>query len=75
MGTGSTIAMTTLLIAVIGLQTFWISRSLDRLDSSLDRLDARLDAFQAATHSDLATLTNAVTDLRERVARIESAPG
>jgi uncharacterized protein YoxC len=79
MSTGATIAvlaiMTTVIVAVIGLQTFWISRSLDRLEGSLDRLDTRLDGFQTATHSDLATLTNAVTDLRERVARIESAPG
>jgi hypothetical protein len=69
MSTGATIAvlaiMTTIVVAVIGLQTFWISRSLDRLET-------RLDSFQSATHSDLATLTNAVTDLRERVARIES---
>jgi hypothetical protein len=69
MSTGATIAvlaiMTTIIIAVIGLQTFWISRSLDRLET-------RLDGFQSATHSDLTTLTSAVTDLRERVARIES---
>jgi hypothetical protein len=72
MSTGATVAvlaiMTTIIVAVIGLQTLWISRSLDRLET-------RLDAFQTATHGDLATLTNAVTDLRERVARIESAPG
>jgi hypothetical protein len=83
MSTGTTIAvltiMTTIVVAVIGLQTFWISRSLDRLetrlDAGLDSLGARLDSFRSETHADLATLTNAVTDLRERVARIESAPG
>ena len=69
MSTGTTIAvlaiMSTIIVAVVGLETFWISRSLDRLET-------RLDAFQTATHNDLATLTNAVTDLRERVARIAS---
>jgi hypothetical protein len=72
MSAAATIAV---FVAVIGLQTFWISRSLDRLDAGLDSLGARLDSFRSETHDDLATLTNAVTDLRERVARIESAPG
>jgi hypothetical protein len=30
------------LTAVIGLQTFWIARALDRVDASLGCLDARL---------------------------------
>jgi hypothetical protein len=76
MSTGTTIAalaiMTTIIVAVIGLQTFWISRSLDGLEGSLDRLEGRLDSFSAENHADMATHTSAIADLRERVARIES---
>jgi hypothetical protein len=65
MSTGTTIAALAIIVAVIGLQTFWISRS-------LDRLEGRLDSFRAENHADMATHTNAIADLRERVARIES---
>ena len=49
---------------LIGLQTFWVSRSLGRLETSLDD-------FRAEVHRDLTTHTEAITDLRERVARLE----
>jgi hypothetical protein len=72
MSTATTIAvlatMSTIIVAVVGLQTFWISRSLDRLETLLD-------SFRAEVHADMATHTSAITDLRERVARIESELG
>jgi len=34
------------LTAVIGLQTFWIARSLDAIERRLDRFDTRLDRLE-----------------------------
>lgn len=71
------IALSTAFLAlVIGLQTFWISRSLGRLETGQDtlaeRLDGRIDSFQAEMHRDLTTHSEAIADLRERVARLET---
>ena len=63
---------TAILTALIGLQTFWISRSLGRLEVGVDSVDARLDAFRAEVHRDMTTHTEAIADLRERVARLEA---
>lgn len=50
---------------LMGIQGFWFSRALGRVGSSLD-------SFKSESHADMATHTAAITDLRERVARIES---
>lgn len=54
----------TLMTALFGVQTFWINRSLSRLEVSLD-------GFKDQTHRDLQAQTAAIADLRERVARLE----
>jgi hypothetical protein len=50
---------------IVGIQGFWFSRALDRVESSLD-------SFRAENHTDMATHTAAIADLRERVARMGS---
>jgi hypothetical protein len=35
-------AMTTVILAAIGLMSFWIARSLDRIDARLDRIEERI---------------------------------
>jgi hypothetical protein len=60
-----TAAYTAIIVVVIGIQTYWISRSLGRVGS-------RLDGFEDRMHSDLQAHTQAITDLRERVARLEA---
>lgn len=50
---------------LIGLQTFWISRS-------LGSLEGRLNSFREEVHRDMTTHTEAIADLRERVARLEA---
>jgi hypothetical protein len=50
------------LAAIIGLQTFWISRALDRVYVALDRIDERLDRLETVVLHDHA----------ERIARLEA---
>jgi polyhydroxyalkanoate synthesis regulator phasin len=50
--------------ALLGLQGFWINRSLNRVEQALD-------VFKAQNHADMATHTSHIADLRERVAKIE----
>ncbi len=50
------------LTAVIGLQSFWIARALDRIHATLDRLDGRFDHVQGVVLRDHA----------ERIARLEA---
>lgn len=57
---------------LVGIQGFWFSRALGRVEFSLDRVQSSLDSFKAESHADMATHTAAIADLRERVARIES---
>ena len=45
-----------------GLQAFWVSRALDRLDARMERLEGRMERLEARVH-----------DLGERVARLEAA--
>jgi hypothetical protein len=56
---------TTFTGALIGIQTLWINRSLTRLESGVDD-------FRSELHRDLTTHTEAIADLRERVARLET---
>jgi hypothetical protein len=58
-------AVTALVGALIGLQTFWISRALDRVDASLVRLDARLAHIEGKV----------LRDHGERIARLEQRGG
>jgi hypothetical protein len=44
---------------IVGVQTFWIARS-------LDRIDARLDRFEDQMHRDLQAHTEAIAELRAR---------
>ena len=50
MGWGQAAAIVGMLTGVIGLQTFWIARSLDALRSEMhrnfDRVEARLDRLE-----------------------------
>lgn len=57
--------------ALLGLQGFWINRSLGRVEAAVDRVDTALNDHKAESHSDMATLTSHIADLRERVAKIE----
>jgi uncharacterized protein YoxC len=57
---------------LVGIQSFWFSRALGRVESSVDRVEASLDGLKAESHADMATHTAVIADLRERVARIES---
>ena len=56
---------------VAGLQSFWMNRSLGRVEASVDGLRTEFGAFRAEIHRDLTTHTNAIADLRERMARVE----
>jgi hypothetical protein len=55
-------AIVSAVVAVIGLQTLWISRALDRVDAALDRIDARLDRLEGVVLREHA----------ERIARLEA---
>lgn len=54
-------SLTPVVGALVGLQTFWISRALDRVDVSLARLDARILHLEG----------NVLRDHGERIARLE----
>lgn len=43
--TVGTITILAALIGLMGIQTFWIVRSLDRIDARLDRIEGVLMAF------------------------------
>jgi hypothetical protein len=45
-----------------GVQAFWISRALDRVEGRMDRLEGRMDRLEGRIH-----------DLVERIARLETA--
>jgi hypothetical protein len=60
-----------LIVAVIALQTFWIGRAIGKVEDGVDGVDSRLEAFRAENHRDMQLHTEAITDLRERVARLE----
>lgn len=60
-----------LIVAVIGLQTFWISRAIGKVEDRVDGVDSRLELFRTENHRDMQAHTEAITDLRERVARLE----
>ena len=38
--------LTAVMGVIVGLQTFWIARSLDAVERRLDRFDARLDRIE-----------------------------
>ena len=54
-------SLTAVVGVLVGLQTFSISRALDRVDASLGRLDARLVHIEG----------NVLRDHGERIARLE----
>jgi hypothetical protein len=56
-----TIAIIGTLAVLIGIQSFWISRSLDRIDRTLERMDDRLRTIE----------TDVLKDHGERIARLE----
>jgi hypothetical protein len=39
-------AVATLIVPLIGLQTFWIARMLDRVNRRIDRIDTHLDRIE-----------------------------
>jgi polyhydroxyalkanoate synthesis regulator phasin len=41
------------------------------VEVAVDRVDTALNDHKAESHSDMATLTSHIADLRERVAKIE----
>ena len=53
--------MTTVLLAAIGLLSFWVDRQLAEVGKRLDRIDARLDRFE----------TEVLRGYGERIARLE----
>ena len=55
-------ATATVIVPLVGLQTFWIARSLDLLGQRLDRVDARLDRIEH----------DVIRDHGERISRLES---
>lgn len=61
-----------LTLAAIGLQTFWISRSIGKVEDRIESVDDRLEAFKVEHHRDMQAHTEAISDLRERVARLEA---
>jgi hypothetical protein len=56
-----TIAIIGTLAILIGIQSFWISRSLDRIDRGLERIDDRLRTIE----------TDVLGGHGERIARLE----
>lgn len=60
-----------LIVAVIGLQTFWISRAVGKVEDRVGDVRGDLRAFQTENHRDMQSHTEVITDLRERVARLE----
>jgi hypothetical protein len=58
---------------VVSLQTFWIARSLDKVDAALGKLDAKIDTGLARLDTRLDELkTEIVRDHGERIARLEA---
>ena len=61
-----------LLGLVIGLQTYWVARSLDRLEARVDRLEAAI----LALHDDVRQVKDLLLrDYGERLARLEEKAG
>jgi hypothetical protein len=56
------IGVLTSVVGAVGLQSFWIARSLDRIHATLDRLDGRFDLIEGVVLRDHA----------ERIARLEA---
>lgn len=56
---------TAIIVAVIGVQTFWISRAIGRVETGLDD-------FKAESHRDVQAHTEMIAGLRERVSRLEA---
>lgn len=61
------------IVAVIALQTFWISRAIGKVEDRIESVDDRLEAFRTENHRDMQAHTEAITNLRERVTRLEGA--
>ena len=59
------------ILAAIGIQTFWISRSIGKVEDAVDEVKSDLRAFKSENHGDMHAHTEAITSLRERVARLE----
>lgn len=72
-------ALSTLVFAAIALQTFWVSRSLGKVERSVEalkgelgKLDTKLDAGLARVDARLDDLkTEIVRDHGERIAKLE----
>lgn len=58
--TASTVVVLAGLLGLVGVQTFWVVRALDRIEARLDRIDVRLDRIEGVLMS-----------FGERIARLE----
>jgi len=67
------LAIAALVALPIGIQTFWISRSIGRVEASVDDVRVELRGFKTEVHADMQAHTTAITDLRERVAKLETS--
>lgn len=61
--------------AQLGQLEVRLEARMDRLEARMNRLEARMDALQTQSHADSLSILKAMTELHERVARVEARQG